>query len=95
MSNHKLQIETGRYIGQNLELRLCNTCNVLEDEKHFITSCRKFDSDRDILFESLNKNCANFRDLENDAKFLFIMSNEDKDVLEALGTYVYNAFLKL
>jgi hypothetical protein len=70
-------------------------CNTLEDEKHFITSCRKFENDRVVLYETLSKNSTNFNGLDSDAKFIFIMTNENKEVLEALGEYVCNAFAKL
>ena len=36
ISSYKLQIEHGRYSGQNLEDRLCSACNVVEEEIHLI-----------------------------------------------------------
>jgi hypothetical protein len=35
-SDHCLQIETGRYINIPHQQRLCTTCNILEDEYHFL-----------------------------------------------------------
>ena len=40
-SSHVLQIERGRYCNPKLpsHLRNCTICNVVEDEKHFVTKC--------------------------------------------------------
>ena len=42
-SNHKLTIETGRYIGTPRNQRYCNMCdmNVVGDEYHFVFECTK------------------------------------------------------
>lgn len=39
ISDHTLQIESGRYKKIPRELRLCNICNKIEDEAHFILEC--------------------------------------------------------
>ena len=40
LSNHNLRVETDRYIGNNdRNSRVCDTCNVLEDEYHVIFQC--------------------------------------------------------
>ena len=43
ISAHKLRIERGRYVRprEDLEKRLCLTCNTIEDEIHFICKCKK------------------------------------------------------
>jgi hypothetical protein len=50
---HDLAIERGRYKGMRQEERICAQCssNEVEDEMHFITSCCKFSSERQILYE--------------------------------------------
>ena len=47
-SNHKLPIETGRWLGIDHHLRKCNLCNRndLGDEFHYLFNCKKFDNDR-------------------------------------------------
>ena len=42
LSDHRLEIESGRYHRprKKLEDRKCQTCDVLEDEKHCLLSCR-------------------------------------------------------
>ena len=42
LSNHKLQVELGRYSNIPREDRKCTRCNVLEDEYHAIFVCPAF-----------------------------------------------------
>ena len=48
LSNHKLNIETGRYTKPKTkrEDRICTLCNVLEDEYHVIYDCPHYDQPR-------------------------------------------------
>ena len=43
LSCHSLEIETGRYVRPYLppEERICHTCKVMEDEKHFLLNCQE------------------------------------------------------
>ena len=45
ISNHSLEIETGRYKKKTLEQRLCKICNddFIEDEMHFPMTCKPTD----------------------------------------------------
>ena len=56
ISAHSLLIEKGRHFRPKLERknRLCNICNELEDEKHFLLYCQKFTNLRSELFSALN-----------------------------------------
>ena len=56
ISNHSLEIETGRYKKKMLEQRLCKNCNndFIEDEKHFLMTCKAYRSERSEIFEELN-----------------------------------------
>ena len=58
LSNHKLAIETGRYIRpyKKPEERICPICKKdVEDEKHFLSLCPAYQEKRKNLFEYLNK----------------------------------------
>jgi hypothetical protein len=44
--NHKLPIEKDRYVGIIRENRLCNTCNTLGDEYHYVFCCTTFAQER-------------------------------------------------
>ena len=39
--NHRLAIVSGRWLGQPRNERLCQHCQELEDEYHFVLICRK------------------------------------------------------
>ena len=57
LSNHKLAIETGRYVRpyKKPEERICPSCNKeVEDEIHFLTLCPAYQEKRSTLFEYLN-----------------------------------------
>ena len=45
LSNHRLNIETGRYTKPITirEHRVCTLCNVLEDERHVVFDCSRYD----------------------------------------------------
>ena len=51
LSNHDLMIEKGRHQGLEINQRKCPFCptNTLEDESHFLLSCKVFTFLRDIL----------------------------------------------
>ena len=55
ISAHKLQIKIGRYARPKIQRqnRLCSSCNVLEDELHFILYCKNNQSERSQLFNDL------------------------------------------
>ena len=57
VSCHSLEIEVGRYhrppCVTPLRQRVCQTCQVLEDEMHFVCVCPRFSSLRVELFSSV------------------------------------------
>ena len=73
--DHNLEIEKGRYCKIPRILRLCKTCNTIEDEEHFILECTINSKLRTDLFAILaNENpnfmqiyssCQNYRLLHN------------------------------
>ena len=73
LSNHRLQIEVGRYKRPKIlqHLRLCNTCNVVEDETHAIYVCPRFEHIRTRYRLLLQRN--------SDIKTLLNPCNEVKD----------------
>ena len=94
MSNHKLLFETGRHLRPKLERnqRKCFTCkDEIEDELHFIMKCPLYATERQALFTSVQNNCRSFNLLTNEEKFVFIMSNEDENVMANLAKFTYKA----
>ena len=56
-------LSEGRYFGPQIPhgQRVCATCNILEDEEHFILYCAKYSTAREILF---NKMPIDYHDLK-------------------------------
>ena len=85
---HRLRIERGKYCGEKAEDRLCDSCNLMEDEIHFSMQCNKYDTLRKKMFDSLN---ATDIILGSDHESNFIKLNmtcSDKNVLKAIATFV-------
>lgn len=59
-----LRVETGRYVGLNVNERICKMCddNVTEDEIHFLFKCSKYDDLRQIF---INKACETHNDFQS------------------------------
>ena len=63
LSNYNLLIEKGRHMRPRLDRneRKCFNCrDKIEDAHHFITECPIYNHEREILFESCNRECQNF-----------------------------------
>ena len=43
LSSHLMPVETGRWTRLKREERICATCNILGDEKHYIYTCPEID----------------------------------------------------
>ena len=72
----RIKLETCRY-GLNsvpVEQRVCETCNVVEDEYHVIMDCKIYDDIRDRLFTEICGISFQFCNLPLDSQFLQIMS---------------------
>ena len=54
--SHNLDIERGRYVRPklNVDQRLCLSCNVVEDEEHFITNCSFNQTERRLLYSKMS-----------------------------------------
>ena len=72
-----IKIETCRY-GLNrvpVNERLCETCNLVEDEIHVLLHCSMYDDIRDTLFADICNIKRDFCDLTVDSQFILIMSD--------------------
>ena len=79
LSNNKLMIEIGRHNGIKKEFRFCKFCpNVIEDEIHFLTSCKTFGKQREeLIAEIRHRNiCLNLGAMDKKTLFVFLMSND-------------------
>ena len=53
ISNHQLEIETGRYKKKVIDQRLCKVCNengYVEVEFHFLITCKAYQTERNDFF---------------------------------------------
>ena len=77
-----LEIETGRYRITPPENRFCPFCaNIPEDEKHFICICPTYAVYREIMYDKITLNSPYFTLLDNENKLMYVMSCNDKCVL--------------
>ena len=84
-------IEKGRHKKPTIEphLRVCYFCkNLVENEEHILTSCPLYGPQRTHLESICRENCNRFDALNREEKFIFIMSNENTNIQNALGNFI-------
>ena len=96
LSSHSLQIEKGRHRKPPLPRleRKCPFCtDQVENECHFIINCSLYNRERGRLLQAVVKNSINFNQIPSaNQKFIFILTNEDPNVLCELALFLFNAF---
>ena len=92
VSNHNLMIEKGRHQRLPIDKRLCDKCNVVEDEEHFLVQCKKNEKLRDKLYKEILKNCHHFSSLEPKEKMIYMMSQIDEVVTQHVSKFVNSSF---
>ena len=90
-SAHDLEIEKGRYIETNKNDRLCKICqnSDIENEKHFILHCPKYEAQRKIFLTKLST-FPNFKQTihNNDNLLKLLMKTSCKRVLKILSSFL-------
>ena len=89
VSSHRLCIETGRWAKPNavpLNQRLCTTCNLLEDEFHFVCECNLFSDLRRMYIPRY------YRVRPSMQKFMELLKSDRQTLVNNLSVYVYKAF---
>ena len=91
--SHTLEIERGRYTNPRtpIENRLCATCSEIEDEKHFLIKCKFISTERVKLFEKIYKLYPNFENSCDDEKCIFLMTNNNAQILSWTGKFIHDA----
>ena len=94
MNSHHLEIERGRHHKPRIDIkdRLCRKCKVVEDEKHFLTSCENYNDLRHELYARVLKVMPVFYYMDDDEKFTYLICNESQQILTLVGKFIYNAF---
>lgn len=90
ISAHPLNIEAGRYKKIPRSDRKCTKCSNedIEDEKHFMIDCIFYENYRKPFFGSISHYNQNFKNMSNEAKFIWLLTNEDERILKELGLYI-------
>ena len=93
LSSHNLNIESMRHTTRDPNQRLCNLCNrnEIENEEHFLLTCPMYETYRTALIETNLTLCQNLTHLNQTEKFVWLLTNEDKTTLKALGKYIWLA----
>ena len=94
LSDHKLEIEIGRYNNIPADRRLCKLCKSaqVEDEKHFLLQCPIYKIQRQKLFDMSEKYINNFKNIADEQKFKEIITN--KNLIIILASYIKLSMLK-
>ena len=95
-SSHTLDIERGRYTIPKTPVcdRICRTCNVTEDEIHFLLNCVEYGKMRDDFYAKVKNKYIDFIGLNDNEKYSFLMTNADPYILVWLGKFIYHIFIK-
>ena len=95
-SSHTLEIERGRYTRPKTPVsdRLCISCKIVEDETHFLISCPIYHEERQTLITQVSSLYPQFLDMDEQHAFLFLITNEDPNILTWTGKFIYSAFVK-
>ena len=95
-SSHTLEIERGRHTNPitPVEQRLCNVCHVLEDELHFLLECNMFTDERTAFLYQIQNKYSQFITLDNKEKFIFLLQNEDTQVITWTAKFIHHAMKK-
>ena len=93
-SSHILNVERGRYTRPQTPLneRLCNVCNCVDDELHFVTSCAMNLNERKILYDKVTGKFPEFEHLGDVEKFVFLFTFDDAQMLSWLDKFLYQSF---
>ena len=94
-SSHSLEIERGRYTRPklNVDQRLCMSCNVVEDEEHFVLHCQDNRMERELLFQKIYMRDSSFFNLSSSEQIVFLMRCSDPQIMAWLGKFIHHSFL--
>ena len=72
--------------------RTCKLCDMgkTEDEFHFLTECPSYKDNREALLSKIEN--QNIHNLNTEEQALWLFTNEDKEVCQALGKFIFDCF---
>ena len=73
--------------------RLCNTCNKLDDEIHYLIECDKYKYERVEQFKTITEEVPNFELMpDSTTKFIFLMTQENEKILNLIASCTHEWF---
>ncbi len=86
-----LRVETGRYVGENHDDRICTLCdsNIVEDQIHFVFHCKKYKNFREELNNKAKQRLDNWDDLQDIEKLIYMFDN----MTRVFAKYIRNIFI--
>ena len=95
-SSHILEIERCRHTNPKTPVadRKCLFCGVIEDEKHFLLNCCVNVTEREYFFHKISHIHDRFMGLNDEEKFLYMLTNRNPQCLTWFGEFVYRSFEK-
>ena len=74
--------------------RKCYFCeDKIENEEHFLINCPLYSPLRLVLEKVCFEHCNRYKDLNEEQKFIFLMSNENEKVIKALGKFISDSLI--
>ena len=87
-----ISILRGRHLGIAIQARLCNACNLIKDEKHFLFECC-INKELKFIFNSrASQLYTQYQYLDSDQKLVFLFEIENEQSIMWVGKFVYNSF---
>ena len=88
LSEHKLLIEIGKNLKIPRDHRLCTICNVLEDEFHFFSECKRNTNNRNILYQHFQNIYSNFLELNHEEKLGKIINPSTPEQIRTVTSFI-------
>ena len=93
LSNHTLMIEKGRHLKLDRNQRYCPFCsNEVEDEIHFMITCKNYAAERYELFDQMGRIYPTFTHIKDEDKFKMLLTNIN--ILDKTAQYISKSFEK-
>ena len=90
---HSLEIERGKPRSVPVSLRLCHECKSIEDEKHFLRECSKYENLHNNLEQVTQAMFPGYKWLSSEQKFVYLLGSDNKKINDAVAHYIHTAFI--
>ena len=90
LSDHNLEMESGRHKKIERQQRFCSSCNSynIGDELHFVFECSELYLIRAIFFQKMLKGYPDLNNLDKLQKFIFLCTSERKKDTREFSKYI-------